>query len=753
MNVTKSNGTLEEFDMEKIEQAYKRVSYGYNTRCPFSALKENINRYIIDDIKTSDINKIIIKSAIDLISTENTAWEFIAWRFTMLNLYKQVTKETGYEEDELYSEDYFVELVKDYIGQKLYHVRLGEYSEGELRDIASHIEKKRDFDYNHTTVTMYEKRYLKNPNKVMRELPQHMYLAIGLFLALPEAPENRLKVAFDIYDACSSWKISLPTPTLLNARTPYCQLSSCFELNVGDDLRNIYHNVENMAQISKFGGWIGVYLGNVRSHGGTIRWVKGTAGWVMPWVKVINDTAIAVNQLGARAWAISVTLDIFHKDIYQFLDMQTETGDIRKKAFDLFPSVSVPDLFMKRMEQGLTFTLFDPKEIEDLYGRRLQDFFGDEFVSFYEDCEQNPDLLLKETVDAKDLFKHYMKSVVETGMPYTFFRDTVNRMNPNKHAGHIYHTNLCVEIEQNTSQCDFVEEVLENGAIVIKYIPWDTVVCNLASINTAKVYTDEEIEKILPIAMRLLDNVIDLNYYPVKEAELTSKKYRPVGLGFLWLAQRLAEAKLNYDTIEAREYVDELFQHYAYAWLRASVDLAKERGAYQLFEWSEWSKGMFNWEKISKKFDLYNEYSRINLQEEMMTYWTRFGYHFAPAPNTSTALVVGTTASVLPIYKKFFTETNQVAPMVNVAPNLNSENFWYYKEYVNMDMNNVIDMMTVIYKWIDQSISFEWYFNPSKISPAILYWYYMKCWKQGIKTIYYVRSASLEVEDCASCSG
>jgi len=196
----------------------------------------------------------------------------------------------------------------------------------------------------------------------------------------------------------------------------------------------------------------------------------------MPWVKVINDTAIAVNQLGARAGAISVTLDCWHRDIYSFLDMQTETGDIRKKAFDLFPSVSFPDLFMQRMEAWQSFTLFDPKEIEDLYWKKLQDSFWDEFKAFYEDCEQNPQLTLKETVQAKDLFKYYLKSTVETGMPYAFFRDTVNRLNPNKHAGHIYHTNLCVEIEQNTSQSEFIEEVLENWAIIIKYVPWDTVV-------------------------------------------------------------------------------------------------------------------------------------------------------------------------------------------------------------------------------------------------------------------------------------
>ncbi|PID34497.1 MAG: ribonucleotide-diphosphate reductase subunit alpha, partial [candidate division SR1 bacterium] len=344
-------------------------------------------------------------------------------------------------------------------------------------------------------------------------------------------------VAKKIYDYCATGKISLPTPTLLNSRTNFHQLSSCFKFNVDDDLRAIYHSIENMAQVSKYGGGIGVYLGNIRSKGGSIRGVKGAAGGVNPWIKVINDTAVAVNQLGARAGAISVTLDIFHRDIYGFLDLQTETGDIRSKSFDVFPAVSFPDLFMERMQAGESWTLFDPKEVEDVTGKKLQDHFGEEFNKFYEECEANPKLTLKVETEAKELFKTYLKATVETGMPYAFFRDTVNRMNPNKHAGNIYSTQLCVEICQNTSTSKFVEEELEDGKIVIKYEPGDSVVCNLASINVAKVNTDDDIKKVFPVAMRLLDNVIDLNFYPIKEAEVTAKKYRSVGLGFLGLAE------------------------------------------------------------------------------------------------------------------------------------------------------------------------------------------------------------------------
>jgi ribonucleoside-diphosphate reductase alpha chain len=245
---------------------------------------------------------------------------------------------------------------------------------------------------------------------------------------------------------------------------------------------------------------------------------------------------------------------------------------------------------MKRAENNEEFTLFDPAEIRTLTGRSLEDTFGDEFEKFYLECENNPKIKLRETVKAKDIFKKFMKTTVETGMPYVFYRDTVNKLNPNKHAGNVYSTQLCVEICQNTSPAKFVEETLEDGKIVIKYDPGDAVVCNLASINMAKVHSDAEIAQVTPVAMRVLDNVIDLNFYPIKEAEVTSKKYRSVGLGFLGLAEHLATSQLNYDSAEARAYVDTLMEKFAYQTLKSSNELAKEKGTYDVYEGSEWSK-------------------------------------------------------------------------------------------------------------------------------------------------------------------
>lgn len=755
LEITKTSGEKEYFDIEKVKNTYKRVSFWLARICKFEELESSLNKYLVDGIKTKDILKMIIKSAIDLITIENTSWQYIAGRLMTIDLYKAASKNRNISINDIYKPSSYIALFDEYIQAWLYYKDFYKYyTQEDIKEAGKKLKRETDFTYNYTTLLMYKKRYLLNPNQIIKELPQEMYMSAALFLAIPEKKETRLELAFKIYEYCSKAMISLPTPTLLNARTNYHQLSSCFKLNIDDDLRAIYHGVENMAQISKFWGGIGVYLWNIRAKWSSIRGTKWASGWVNPWIKVINDTAIAVNQLWARAGAISVTLDMWHRDIYDFLDLQTETWDIRRKAFDVFPAVSIPDLFMKRVENNEDWTLFDPKEVRDVTGKILQDCFWDEFEKFYRECENNPKIQGTEKINAKELFKKFLKSTVETGMPYVFYRDTVNALNPNKHVWNIYSTQLCTEICQNTSPAKFIEETIEDGVITIKYTPWDTVVCNLASINIAKVNDNESIQKVIPIVMKLLDNVIELNYYPIKEAELTAKKYRSVGLWYLWLAEYLAVNKIAYDSPEAREIVDIMMEKFAYETFKVSHELAQERGKYELFDGSEYSK----WIVLGKDREWFKKYSKTDcdwktLLSDIQKDGLRFAYHIAPAPNTSTAGVIGTTAALLPIYKKYFVETNSVAPSVVVAPNLNADNFWYYKEYVHMNMNDVIDMIGIIYKWVDQSISFEWIINPAKVSPRELYDYYLKAHKQWIKTVYYVRSMSLDVKECVSCSG
>lgn len=756
LKVTKADGSKKKFDLHKIKVVFDRSVNGYAKQCQFEDFVEAFKKNIVDEIHTHDIAKLLVKTCIDLVTVENIAWQHVAARIFLGNLYKQAVKNRKMSIKDIYTPESYKALFDNYVKRELYYKDFYKhYTAKDILKAGKHLSQKRDESYEYTTLLSLQKRYLLNPNKIVMELPQEMYMSLALFLAIPEPKETRLTFALKVYDQCSGQQISLPTPTLINARTNYHQLSSCFKINVDDDLRGIYHAFENMAQISKFGGGVGVYLGNIRAQGSAIRGVFGASGGVTPWVKIINDTAVAVNQLGARLGAISVTLDIWHHDVYDFLDLQTETGDIRSKSFDIFPAVSIPDLFMRRVKEDGEWTLFDPHEIRVLYGKNLQDFFGDEFDSFYVELEQDTRVRVRKTVKAKEVFKKFLKSVVETGMPYVFFRDTINAVNPNKHAGNIYSTQLCTEICQNTAPAKFIEETIEEGKIILRYEPGDLVVCNLASINIAKVNTREDMEKVFPTVMRILDNVITLNYYPIKEAEMTAMKYRSIGVGYLGLAEYLAVNHIAYDSAEAREKVDKLFAEYAYFTYRSSVDLAQERGAYPLFEGSEYQKGTLlgrnkNW--FMKNTEQGDDWKV--LFEDMKKSGVRFGYHTAPAPNTSTAGVVGTTAALLPIYKKYFVETNLSAPTIRVAPKLDAANFWYYKEYIQMDMNDVIDMISVVYKWVDQSVSFEWMIDPAKVSPAQLYGYYIKAWEQKIKTVYYVRSLSAEIADnCVSCSG
>ncbi|MBC7504039.1 ribonucleoside-diphosphate reductase subunit alpha [Candidatus Gracilibacteria bacterium] len=759
--VTKTNGTKEEFDFEKIEKMYKMAVKGYENNCQFDDLMEAFKKNIVEDMKTSDIAKLLVKTCIDLVSVENIHWEHVAGRLALFDLYKKAGKNRGISQKEIYTGDSYVAFFQKYIEEGLYYKDfMNYYSEADIRKAGEMLEKKgkiTDMGYGYTTVLSLAKRYLLNPNKFVRELPQELYMSVALFYAIPERAENRLAFAFQVYEYCSEQKISLATPALINPRTNWHQLTSCFKLNLGDDLRSIYHGIEDIAQISKYGGGVGVYLGHIRAQGAAIRGIKGAAGGVNPWVKVINDTAVAVNQLGARLGAVSVTLDIWHRDIYDFLELQTESGDIRAKAFDVFPAVSIPDLFMRRVEEDGSWSLFDPYEVSKKYGKCLEDQFETDFEEFYVLLEADDSLEMKKTIKAKELFKTFLKTTVETGMPYVFYRDTVNRLNPNKHAGKIYSTQLCTEICQNSSPASFIEEVIEDGKIVIRYEPGEVVTCNISSINVAKVYEEKDIEVALAVLSRILDNIISLSKFPIKAAEMTAGKYRAIGIGYLGLAEYLATRSMAYDSLEAREHVDALFEKYTYYTYKASIDIARERGAYPLFPGSEHSKGIILG-KNAAMLTAETKNSHLDwtaLLADMQATGCRFGYHSAPAPNTSTAGIVGTTAALLPIYKKYFVETNLASPTIRIAPKLSAENFWFYKEYVTMDMNDVIDMISVVYKWIDQSISFEWMVDPAKVSPRELYGYYIKSWKQGIKTVYYVRSLSSEVsgENCVSCSG
>jgi ribonucleoside-diphosphate reductase alpha chain len=598
-------------------------------------------------------------------------------------------------------------------------------------------------------LTLADRYLATSHDKRVYELPQERFLIIAMTLMSQEKKENRTALVKEAYWALSSLYMTVATPTLSNAGKSYGQLSSCFIDTIDDSLRGIYDSNTDLATLSKNGGGIGVYLGHIRSRGSDIKGFKGVSSGTIPWMKQLNNTAVSVDQLGQRQGAIAVYLDVWHKDIFSFLDARLNNGDERQRTHDLFTGVCLPDLFMEKVEAREDWHLFDPHEVRTLMGYSLEDFYDEEegsgsFRTRYAECVNN-EQLSRETVPAIEIFKRIMLSQLETGTPYMFYRDTVNRANQNRHEGMIYCSNLCTEITQNQSTTVVTEEITEDGKIIITKNPGDFVVCNLSSINLARAVTEDVLERLIPIQVRMLDNVIELNDLPVLQAKLTNQKYRAVGLGTFGWNHLLALKKIAWETDEAVAYCDELYEQIAYLTVQASMNLAKEKGAYPLFKGSDFESGAY-FETRKYTSEAWSE-----LRNEVQSNGIRNGYLMAVAPNSSTSIIAGSTASIDPIFRKFYSEEKKNYKIPVTAPDLSPATNWYYKSVYLIDQHWSIKQNAKRQRHIDQSISFNLYVQ-NDIRAKELLDLHMTAWKEKLKTTYYVRSTSSEViEECESC--
>ena len=579
-----------------------------------------------------------------------------------------------------------------------------------------------------------------------------MYLGIALHLAMKEDKACRIKWVRRFYDMLSRMQVTMATPTLSNARKPYHQLSSCFIDTVPDSLEGIYRSVDNFAQVSKFGGGMGLYFGKVRAAGSRIRGFEGAAGGVIRWIKLVNDTAVAVDQLGMRQGAAAVYLDAWHKDLPEFLQLRTNNGDDRMKAHDIFPAVCFPDLFWRMAKENLDqdWHLMCPHEIQTVKGYCLEDCYGELWEERYLDCVED-DRISKRTVLLKDVARLIIKSAVETGTPFIFNRDTVNRANPNSHRGIIYCSNLCTEIAQNMSPIESVStQVLEvNGetTVVQTTRPGDFVVCNLASLCLGAIDVDDpgEVEHIVASAVRALDNVIDLNFYPLAYAGITNQNYRGIGLGVSGYHHMLAKHGIRWESGEHLAFADRVFERIHYAAVRASANLAAEKGRYRYFEGSEWQTGAY----FEKRGLVSGEWK--SLAEQVAEYGMRNAYLLAVAPTSSTSILSGTTAGLDPVMKRFYLEEKKNAILPRVAPDLTPRTCWLYKSGYTMDQTWTVRAAGVRQRHIDQAQSVNLYITNDYTMRQLLNLYIL-AWESGVKTLYYVRSKSLEVEECESCS-
>lgn len=734
--VVRRDGSATPLDITKIRAVVEWACAGYSVN-PIT-LEAGLTTRLRNGVTTRDIQDNLIDCALGMCSPEEPAWRYVAGRLHVWSLWKDIQVSRGFAYGN------YVAAVEFQVAAKRYDRQILQYSLEELATAGTWINPDWDRDYDYAGAVLLTKRYL-----LTGELPQEAYLTCALLLASQEQPEVRLTVARAFYEAIAQRKISLATPILANLRIPHGSLSSCFIIGMDDNLESIFEEITNAARISKNGGGVGVNVSRIRATGSWVMGKENASGGVIPWIKLLNDTAIAVNQGGRRAGAVTVGLDIWHLDVPEFLEMQAENGDRRRKAYDVFPQLIIVDEFMRRVEAKAKWTLVDPYEVKQQLGIELAEQWGDGFAAAYEtiEAELGKKIKLYKQVDARELFKHIMRSQVETGMPYLAFKDTINRANPNKHEGYIPGVNLCCESFSN------VKPGLEAHC------------CNLVSLNLANL-DQAEIAEVAKLAVRILDNTIDITEPPFKDSKAHNDKYRTIGVGCMGLADWLAKRHLSYQSLTE---ISHLFEEVAYWCTAASMELAKERGAYGAFPGSEWSKGKLLGSKTLAEILPLTEHQERwqQLAQDVQTYGIRNSHITAIAPNTSSSLVQGCTASILPAYSKFFYD-KWAKGTVPIAPPFIEDCFWFYRENKSLDQKIVIKAVAVMQQWIDTGISMELLFNlnqgvyfPDEPERAVkakdIFETLMLAWKEGCKAVYYVRTVQKDDfkeknEGCASCA-
>ena len=772
MKVVKRNGRTEELDIAKIKKYTKDAVAGLNN-VNQSELEVDAQIQFRDMISTEEIQKTLIKTAVEKIDLDRPDWTFVAARLFLYDLYHKTTGYTGYN----HLRDYFEH------GEKAGRIFLGLKDKYDLDELNAYIKPERDLQFTYLGIkTLYDRYLIKNSKGEPIELPQQMFMAIAMFLAQNEL--DSMGWAKKFYDLISKFEVMLATPTLSNARTTRHQLSSCYVGSAPDNIEGIFDSYTEMALLSKFGGGIGWDWCNVRAMGGSIDGHKNAAGGVVPFLKIANDIAVAVDQLGTRKGAISVYIEPWHMDIDDFLELRKNSGEERRRTHELFPALWINDLFMKRLANNERWTLFDPADTPDLCS-----LYGDEFEKRYLEYEKDENIA-KSSVLAKDLWKKVLMNYFETGMPFLCFKDTANRTNPNDHKGLIRSSNLCTEIFQNTEPNYYKIKIRFNDGSSVSYdekelVKLDngitkeakkitaldklggkdiyivekertegkTAVCNLASINLSKINTKEDIERVVPIAIRMLDNVIDLNFYPLTKVKATNLASRAIGLGVMGEAQMLAQKKVAWGSYDHLKLIDKTMENISYQAIKASSNLALEKGKYPDFEGSKWSKGIMPIDTANKAAkaltstdDLFDDMACDwqGLREKVKKDGMRNGYLMAIAPTSSISILVGTTQTIEPVYKRKWFEQNLSGMIPTVVPELNLDNWEFYTPAYDLDQKVLVKAAAVRQKWIDQGQSLNIFMSLDKASGGYLNEIYTLAWQLGIKSTYYLRSQSPE---------
>lgn len=762
IQVTKRNGKRVPLDISRLSEVVSHACEGLLETDPKAILQEAVKN-LYDGVSVADMKSALIMSARAKVEVEPN-YSYVTARILLDSLRAEALTFLGVAEESTQNEMHnnypkaFKAFIEKGIELEMLNPELKKY---DLDKLAKAIEPNRDYQFTYLGLQTLYDRYFIHSNDIRFELPQIFFMRVAMGLAAQESnPEER---AIEFYKLLSSFDYMSSTPTLFNSGTLRPQLSSCYLTTVPDDLDGIFSAMKDNAMLSKWAGGLGNDWTPVRALGSYIKGTNGKSQGVVPFLKVANDTAVAVNQGGKRKGAMCAYLETWHLDIEEFLELRKNTGDDRRRTHDMNTANWVPDLFMKRVENNQDWSLFSPGEAPDLH-----DLTGKAFEERYETYEKlaaEGKMRQHKKIPARDLWRKMLTMLFETGHPWITFKDACNLRSPQQHMGMIHSSNLCTEITLNTSKDEIA-------------------VCNLGSVNLANHMVDgkldeEKIKQTVSTAIRMLDNVIDINYYSVDTAKNSNFKHRPIGLGLMGFQDALYLQNIPYCSEEAVDFADKSMELISYYAIHASTELAKERGSYQTFEGSLWSKGILP--KDSLQILIENrgsEYLKVNLEEtldwdslrmKVMKDGMRNSNVMAIAPTATISNITGVTQSIEPTYQNLYVKSNLSGEFTIVNPHLvrrlKEINLWddvmindlkffegslaqisripdeiktLFSTAFEVEPRYLVESASRRQKWIDQAQSLNLYI--ANASGKKLDITYRMAWLCGLKTTYYLRS-------------
>lgn len=773
--ITKDRGSYiqkTEFTRERFTRYFYQIVEDTGRTHDATLLEGILNKTIdfiegFEEVQANKLCEYILRYTNEAISTSNPDLKWVAASAIRRQLYKDVSKLRGFNYKKGYGN--FHSLIIMGVESGLYDQTLiNKYSQEEIEAIGAMIDPSLDKEFDYAGLDLLMDKYLiKNYDGAIVELPQERYAVVAMTLMQDEPKDKRMEYIGKAYKYVSNKLIGLATPTLMNTGKPQGSFSSCHVLTMDDDLVSIFDTNKDTARFSQAGAGIGIYMGFLRGRGSWIRGYKGRASGVTHPSRSLSVLSEYVNQLGSRPAGVALYLPVWHLDIFEFLELRLKTGTQEKRAHSIKTGICFPDEFWRRLEAKENWSIFDPYEFKKITGAEINNLYdkrllreGEEpnmqdhaFTYMYRLAERDPRFQLRETVRAVDIYKGLFESRKTSGTPYIYNSDTVARLNPNGHAGFIYSSNLCTEIFQNQSPDKVVsEEIIKDG--VDTYIKTmkkagDMVTCNLSSLNHARVHTPEWehlFEDVIAIQVRMLDNVISLDRAVVPQAIATNRKYRSIGLGGMGVVEHLTDNGFRWESKETTEEFGRIFKKTLKATIKASHELALEKGSYEVYEGSDWQNGAF----FDKRGFYGDEWNEIR---EMASRGMRNAYIIAVAPTSGNAVLNDTTPSADPLFDVIYKEDKQGIELLRIPSNYNNKTKWYYKSGFEMDEMWAICHIAEAQKYVDQGISHNMHISADTKATEMLR-LDLGAWRKGLKTVYYTYTSTMEkAKDCIMCEG